>query len=207
VPAGIVMPRTAIGALTVPVLAILEQIGLYPGAVDYLRDAIEQLRRRRDELIRPGNQAAQLARRIGRTIPLVYGGGPAGTVAALRWKAQFNENAKVPSWANRMPELCHNEIAGWGQYGDVTRQVFTLLQLRHDHEHPQVVRRFDLIDDLIDEVVAARIDVTASGDGLLAQLFDLVLQGDFVSLHLAAQEGIDPGPIPALDYVKAGLQG
>jgi hypothetical protein len=32
-----------------------------------------------------------------------------------------------------------------------------------------------------------------------------VLQGDFVSLHLAADAGVDPGPIAALDYVKAGL--
>ena len=39
----------------------------------------------------------------------------------------------------------------------------------------------------------------------LAQLFDLVIQGDFVSLHLAADAGVDPGPIAALDYIKAGL--
>ena len=35
--------------------------------------------------------------------------------------------------------------------------------------------------------------------------FDLVLFGDFTSLHLAAQEGIDPGPVPILDDIKAAL--
>ena len=107
----------------------------------------------------------------------IYGGGPIGAVAAVRWKCQVNENAKAPAFANRLPELCHNEVAGWGQHGDVTRQVLTLVQLRHDFEHPQVGRRFELVDDLVDEVVGAIHDVQAEGDGPLAQLFDLVLHG------------------------------
>ncbi len=205
VPGDIVMPRTAIGALTVPLFVMLEEIGLLPGGRQFVVEAIEQLQRRRDELVRPGNAAEVLARRIGRTIPIVYGGGPIGAVAATRWKCQVNENAKAPAFANRVPELCHNEAAGWGQHGDVTRQVMTLVQLRHDFEHPQVGRRFDLVDDLLDEVVSAVHDVPASGDGPLAQLFDLVIMGDFVSLHLAAQAGVDPGPIAALDYIKSGL--
>jgi glucose/mannose-6-phosphate isomerase len=49
-------------------------------------------------------------------------------------------------------------------------------------------------------------EVWAEGEGALAQLLDLVLQGDFVSLHLAAQEGLDPGPVPILDEIKAELR-
>jgi glucose/mannose-6-phosphate isomerase len=205
VPGDILMPRSAIGALTVPLFVMLEEIGLLPGGRQFVVEAVEQLERRRDELVRPGNAAEVLARRIGRTIPLIYGGSPIGAVAATRWKCQVNENAKTPAFANRVPELCHNEAAGWGQHGDVTRQVITVVQLRHDFEHPQVGRRFDLVDDLIGEVVGAVHDVPASGDGPLAQLFDLVITGDFVSLHMAAQAGVDPGPIAALDYIKSGL--
>jgi glucose/mannose-6-phosphate isomerase len=139
-------------------------------------------------------------------MPVIYGGGGIGTAAAARWKAQCNENAKVPAWAASMPELCHNEICGWGQHGDITRQVFTLLQLRHDHEHPQITRRFELVSEIMREIVAGVEDVQAEGEGALAQLFDLVIQGDFVSLHLAANEGIDPGPIPVLDSLKQALQ-
>jgi glucose/mannose-6-phosphate isomerase len=205
VPPDIVMPRTAIGALSVPLLVMLEEIGLFPGARQAVGEAVEQLRRRRDELVEPGAAAEVLARRIGRTIPLIYGGGPIGAVAAYRWKGEVNENAKAPAFANRLPELCHNEAAGWGQHGDVTRQVMTLVQLRHDYEHPQIGRRFELVDDLVDEVVGSVHEVRAEGDGPLAQLFDLVITGDFMSLHLAAQAGVDPGPVPALDYIKSGL--
>jgi glucose/mannose-6-phosphate isomerase len=126
-------------------------------------------------------------------------------VAATRWKTQFNENVKVPAFANVMPELCHNEICGWGQNGDVTRQVFRVVNLRHEFEHPQVGRRFELVSAIIDEVVGGIDEVVAEGDGPLAQLLDLVMFGDFVSLHRAAQEGLDPGPVPVLEELKAAL--
>ncbi len=149
--------------------------------------------------------AEDLARRIGRTIPLVHGAEALGAAAAFRWKAQINENAKTPAFFAVYPELCHNEVAGWGQHGDITRQVITLVNLRHDAEHPQVARRFELVADVLREVMADILEVRAAGEGDLAQLFDLALIGDFVSLHLAAREEIDPGPIPVLDDIKRRL--
>jgi hypothetical protein len=111
----------------------------------------------------------------------------------------------APAFAAANPELCHNEVCGWGQHGDMTRQVFTLVELRHDEEHPQESRRFDLVRDIMAEVVHDVIEVRAEGDGPLAQLFDLTLVGDFVSLHMAAQEGLDPGPVPVLEDLKRAL--
>lgn len=203
---AIPMPRAGIGAVTVPLLVVLERLGLASGVEDTVEAAVRQLRRRRDELA-PGvdDSASRLARRIGRTIPLVYGGGPLGEVAAWRWKGQFNENCKVPSWCNRIPELTHNELCGWAQHGDVTRQVFTLLFLRHDHEPGNVDRRFEFVAESCDEVVAGIETVTAEGDSAMAQLFDLVLQGDLVSLRMSFNEGVDPGPIDILDQLKSSL--
>ena len=85
--------------------------------------------------------------------------------------------------------------------------MLTLIELRHGFETPDVARRFALMDDQMLEVVSDICTVEAEGDGPLAQLFDLVLVGDVTSLHLAADAGVDPGPIPALDAMKAGLQG
>ncbi|MGH9139481.1 MAG: bifunctional phosphoglucose/phosphomannose isomerase [Acidimicrobiales bacterium] len=204
-PHDIPMPRAAIGAVSVPPLIVLEQIGLFPGASGWIDEAVAQLSRRRAELAKDDNAARAVARSIGRTLPLIYGGGELGLVAAARWKNQVNENAKVAAFAHVIPELTHNEVCGWGQHGDVTRQVFTLVLLRHDHEHPQVGRRFELVRELVEEVVAGVEEVRAEGEGALAQLFDLVLFGDVVSLHLAFQEGVDPGPVPVLDDIKRRL--
>ncbi len=205
VPADIPQPRAALGALAVPPLVLLEEIGLFPGAVQWVDQAVDQLRRRRDELVRPGNPAEEVAHIIGRSIPLVYSSGALGAAAALRWKAQVNENAKCPAFFNVYPELCHNEVAGWGQHGDATRQLMTLVNLRHDAEHPQVSRRVDLVSEVLLEVVADVTEVRAAGEGDLAQLLDLALIGDFVSLHLAGNEGVDPGPVPILAEIKLDL--
>ena len=206
VPDDIPQPRAGLGAMAIPPLVVLEDIGLFPGASQWVALAVDQLTRRRDRLVRGGSVAEEIAARIGRTIPLVPGAQSLGATAALRWKAQVNENAKAPAFAAVYPELCHNEIAGWGQHGDVTRQIMTLVNLRHDAEHPQVVRRFDLVAEVLQEVVADIVEVRAEGEGDLAQLLDLVMIGDFVSLHLAAREGIDPGPVPVLEQLKQRLQ-
>jgi glucose/mannose-6-phosphate isomerase len=205
VPAGIPQPRAALGALSVPLLLIVERLGLMPGMRDLVVAAAGDLARSRDLLVRPGSVAEQLARRLGRTIPLVHGApGPSG-VAAMRWKTQVNENAKSPAFFALQPELCHNEVAGWGALGDVTRQVLTLVTLRSGHEHPQVSRRFELVKELATEVVANVLEVRTDAGSDVGALFDLVLLGDFVSLHLAANEGVDPGPVPVLAELKERL--
>ena len=96
-------------------------------------------------------------------------------------------------------------MQGWGQHGDVTRQVLTLVNLRHEFEHPQIARRFEVTQPLLEEVVAGVAEVWAEGEGQLAQLLDLAIVGTFVSLELAAQEGIDPGPMDTLDQIKRAV--
>jgi glucose/mannose-6-phosphate isomerase len=204
-PDGIPYPRAALGAMAIPTLMVLEQTGLFPGASGWINLAVEQLKIRRDELCKEDNGARELARHIGRTMPIIYGGGGLGAAASLRWKNEMNENPKVPAFIHTVPELTHNEIAGWGQHGDVTRQVFSLVLLRHDHEHPQIMRRFDLIRQWTEEAVNRIEEVHAAGDGPLAQVLDLMFYGSMVSLHMAAQEGVDPGPITVLEEIKAAL--
>jgi glucose/mannose-6-phosphate isomerase len=205
VPGGIPQPRAAFGALSVPPVVVLERLGVLEGMEPLLREAARVAAESRDGLVRPDSTARELAKRIGRTIPLVHGTpGPTG-VAAMRWKTQVNENAKSPAFFSLQPELCHNEVAGWGQHGDVTRQAVTTVVLRYPGEHPRVARRIQLVEQLMTEVVANVLDVKTDAVSDVAALFDLVLLGDFVSLHLAAAEGVDPGPIPVLGDLKQRL--
>jgi len=206
IPPGIPMPRAGIGAVSIAPLVVLERMGLLAGISAEIEATADHLDRRAEKLDAPDSEAAQLARRIGRTMPIIYGGGLLGEVAAMRWKGQFNENTKVPAFENRIPELTHNEICGWGQHGDVTRQIFSMILLRHDYEHPQTRRRFKLVEEICQEIVSDVHTVVAEGTTRLSQLFDLVLFGDYVSLELAVQTGVDPGPVPILDFIKASLR-
>ena len=111
-------------------------------------------------------------------------------------------NAKAPAFWAALPDLGHNEVAGWGQDGDVTRQVFTLISLRLSDESPAIGRAFAVVAEQLDEVVADMVEVRAVGEGPLAEFFFLVLVGDLVSLLMAGREGIDPGPVPAVDALS-----
>lgn len=209
VPAEIPQPRAAIGAMAMPPLVVLEELGLFRGGSYWMSAAVDQLKRRRDELAVAGDAsaAADVARRIGRTIPVVHGGGAVGATAAGRWRTQVNENAKRPAFSAAQPELCHNEVCGWGGLAELTRRDLTVVSLRHDGEHPQVDRRFELVEGLLKAQVADTVEVRAQGDGDLAQLLDLVLFGDYVSLWLAALDGVDPGPVEVLVDLKRQLAG
>jgi glucose/mannose-6-phosphate isomerase len=203
------LPRAAVGALLAPLFVALERIGLLPEAGEWLDQARTQLAGRRGKcrpsVAAPNNPAREIARKIGTTIPIFYGGGALGAVAAQRWKCDVNENAKAPSFWNTYPEIDHNEICGWGQHGDVTRQIFTLVELRHDFEHEQLDKRFSLTRALIEETLAQVLEVRAEGDGRLAQLLDLMYVGDWASCYLALDHDVDPGPIDTIFQLKEAL--
>ena len=182
------------------------RMGLLPGASAQIDAAVRPARRPARSARRPATAGRRrLARRIGRTIPLVYGGGALGPGGGAAVEVPGQREPQVAGLRVGQPELCHNELTGWGQLGDVTRQLFTLVDLRHDFEHPQVARRFALVDEIMDEVVAG--DRHGAGRGRRAAGpavrpgADRRLRGP----HLAAQEGIDPGPIPVLEELKAAL--
>lgn len=195
--------RARIGALAVPTLRALESMDLFPGARDWIAAAVAQLRVRRDELAAPDSLAIGLARDLAGTLPLVYGGGAVGGVAAGRWKAQLNQSAKVPCFTAELPDVIHGEIAGWGQHGDITRQVLSLVLLRHDDEPPELDDQFALVDRWTDEVVTGIHTVRAAGEGALAQILDLGFIADVVALELADRAGIDPGPTPTIPMSPA----
>lgn len=195
-------PRTELVPLAIPPLLLLEDLGLFPGAREWVVRAAAQLVRRREEIAAGRDPAAAIARTVGRTFPVVHAAGPLGLVAARRWTHQFNLSAKIPAFASALPDLCHNQIAGWGQHGDVTRQVFTRIDLRHDHEHPDDAGRFEQVGEMTLEVVADVARLDAEGEGALAQLLDLIFVGDLCAVDLAVDAGVDPGPVPAVEALR-----
>jgi glucose/mannose-6-phosphate isomerase len=198
-PAG----RAPLGPAIVALLVALFGSGLLPDPAPPVAAAAAALARRRDALVAPGGAAEELARRIGRTMPLVYGSDGVTAVAARWWKARVNLNAKAPAFAAELPGLAHDELAGWGQGGDVTRQVMTLVLLRHAAESQRTTALFGAVRAATEEIMADVLEVAAEGEDELSRFFDLALLGEMVSLHLAGREGVDPGPAPAVDEAQA----
>ncbi len=195
--------RAALGAAMVPLLVALGEAGLLPDPAPSVGAAATALEARRDAYLAAGGAPEALARRIGRTIPLVYGADGVAAVAARWWKAQVNLNAKAPAFAAALPAAADDELAGWGQGGDVTRQAMSLVLLRHRGEDPRTAALFEAVRAATDEVMADVVEVAGEGVDDLCRFLDLSLMGQLVSLHLAGREGVDPGPVPAVDEARA----
>ncbi|MCK4593438.1 hypothetical protein KAU45_02970, partial [bacterium] len=106
-------PRSAFGFLLGTSLRVVERLAgvkLWEPA-----ETIEALKMLCSELCGEGYASINALVRPLKNRPLViYGTDPLTAAAAIRFKQQLNENAKVFAWANTLPELAHNEIEGAG---------------------------------------------------------------------------------------------
>jgi glucose/mannose-6-phosphate isomerase len=202
--AGGYQPRAAVAYLTVAVLEVAALAGVGPrmnSDIDVAADHLEELVIEWGPEAADDTEAKALARSLYGTVPIVAGAGLT-TAIAYRWKTQLNENAKVPSYSQELPEMDHNEIEGWNS-GDLGR--FSAVFLDDDDTHPRVKERMDLTSRLIKPGAAGVYRVNSRGQTPVERVFSLVLLGDLVSLYLAVLRGVDPEPVELLSALKAEL--
>ena len=208
VPADL-QPRAAIGFLSTPIGVALEVAGLASGFDEQVAEAIEVIAELGAELVPEvaddDNEAKTIARRLLNCLPVVYGAGVTAP-AARRWKGQLNENAKTPAFFNELPELDHNELAGWATNPGVAGRVVLVL-LDDPVGDERLRRRLALTAASVQPRVAGVARVVARGVLPLARLVLSAYVGDFASLYLALLYGVDPGPVEVLEDLKARLSG
>jgi glucose/mannose-6-phosphate isomerase len=207
VPGGF-QPRAALGHLGFACLGALEAMGLLPNLEGDVAEAIEGaeavLSDSAPEVPSADNPAKRLASLIGDRTPVVWGGDGIGSVAAMRWKTQLNENAKIPAWWSSMSELDHNELVGWSANHGERSIVFAL---RHEGEDAELPPRFPLSLEVARASGALVEQVSATGTSPLAQLISLIALGDVTSVYAALARGVDPTPVEVIERLKAALAG
>jgi glucose/mannose-6-phosphate isomerase len=203
--AGGFQPRAAVAYMTVAVLQIAALCGVGPGMnseLDVAADHLEELVNEWGPEGAPDGLAKSLARQLHGTVPVIAGAGLT-TPIAYRWKTQFNENAKIPAYAQELPELDHNEVVGWAAAPEHGR--FSAVFLDDCDTHPRVKARIDLTAQLIAPGAAGVHRVESRGQTTAERVFSLVLLGDLVSVYLAALRGVDPEKVEVLDRLKSEL--
>ena len=198
IPAGF-QPRAAVGYM----FAIACEVAALVGATDHARVEIDAAA---DHLAAAASGqavgAAEIADELAGTIPLIYGCDLTVPVA-YRWKTQVNENAKQHAFWHQLPELDHNELAGWDSSDGPGR--FSAVLLEDRDQHPRARERAELTAELIAATGAPVVRVETEGETRTERLLWAVMLGDLVSLHLAARRGVDPTPIEAIDRLKREL--
>ena len=198
-------PRAAVAYMIVAALEVAALCGAGPRLtpeIDVAASHTEQLVAEWGPDAPEDSLAKELARGLHGTIPVIAGA-RLTTPIAYRWKTQINENAKQPCFWHELPELDHNEIAGWEGARDSGR--FSAVFLDDSDAHPRVKERMELTERLIADNAVSSFRLETRGETAIERVISLVLLGDLVSIYLAALRGVDPGPVRLIDDLKAAL--
>jgi glucose/mannose-6-phosphate isomerase len=205
---GGLQPRAAVAYMIVAALEVAALCGAgqrLTSEIDVAASHSEQLVTEWGPDAPEDSLAKELARGLHGTIPVVAGAGLT-TPIAYRWKTQINENAKQPCFWHELPELDHNEIAGWEGARELNPPArFSAVFLDDSDAHPRVKERMDLTERLIADNAVASFRLETRGETAIERVISLVLLGDLVSIYLAALRGVDPGPVRLIDELKAAL--
>jgi glucose/mannose-6-phosphate isomerase len=199
------MPRAALWSLVVPVCSAAEAAGVLPPLTDQICAAADTLDEEAaalgSKVPTSENPAKQAARRLLDRLPVVWGSGQLGAVAATRFRTQCNENAKITVVSGPLPEVNHNDVMGLEGGLGPDRELVLLRD--EPGEHDRDPRRVTAVLKAVD---APDPILRTAGQGPdLARLARLTAFADFTSTYLGIARGVDPTPIRTLDEVKAAL--
>lgn len=191
--------RGSLGYLIGYLAAIFEDMDICKGKTE-LSGMLDALKDFRDGLVTNEDESAlNIAKIIGDRIPAIYGLMNMHS-AAVRWKTQINENAKMMSFCGTLPEFNHNEIIGWT--GDDGARNFVPVVL-YDENASDTMRV--VTDTTIDMFRERGLDVVRypiSGRNNMEKNLKCIMLGDIVSLYLAYFRGADPCSASTSERVK-----
>jgi len=207
------VPRAALPHLLISTAYILWRSGLIKSIQKEIKLASRQLIKIRREIRAENplqnNRAKQFAIDLLGKFPVIYSSARVSGVAR-RMKNQFNENSKVPSKFELLPEAIHNEIEGWKRL-DVAEGVsvpFSIAFVRDAEETRSERIRFEEMKKLLNEAGVSEVkQIPLEGETNLGRLLSGVYFGDFVSFYLAVARGFDPTPIKSIEKLKKRIDG
>lgn len=198
-------PRGALAYSSMAMWAVLRDLKLVPDARQEIFNAATVLEevalRYAPACPLERNLAKQTAYKLHGSFPVIYAAADATSVAAVRWRGQLAENAKMLSAHHLLPEMNHNEIAGYQFPENVLKSVVVLF-LRDPGEDGPMSRRMEVTSELLQTRVKSVVHLHGVGETLTARLLSLIFLGDCVSFYTAVLNGVDPYPVEMIDTLK-----
>ena len=200
-------PRAAFPSNFVPLVGILQNLGLLADKSADLHEAVDILNNLSRDFMetRPlaSNPAKQLATKLRGHIAVIYGAEMLSEVAQ-RWKGEFNENSKTWAFFENFPELNHNAVVGY-EFPPEAKERILVLMLRSSSLRPRNLLRYEVTAKLLAKAGITYEFVEAIGKSTLAQMMSLVLLGDYASFYLSMLNEVDPTSTDAINFVKQYL--
>ena len=201
VPEGSTSQRAQLGYMMISLLYALYHTNLIGAAfIKETENSIEYLDRGEKAI---QAEAELIAKKLRGKLPMIYCDERLKAMAT-RFQNQLNENAKQMAHVNTFPEMNHNEIVGW-RFPENILQQSQVVYLYSDHDHERVEKRMEICREIFEKRSNPIIDIVAEGASLLEQYYYLIHLTDWISYFLAKENGVDPDPEEAIDFVKGEL--
>ena len=199
-------PRASLGFGLGALAAALDRLGLLPDGEAGLREAADLLESRNaqrgPDAPAVGHPVRGVAAMLAGRTAVIHTTSPETHAVGRRWRGQIQENGKQAALCSEYPELDHNEIEGWREGGEDGR---ALIVIRGADEHPRTSRRVEVTTSLLAGVLPAALEIRPAGTSPLARILDLVQYGDYLSVFLAMETGVDPVPVARIQELKHRL--
>ncbi len=206
IPGGL-QPRAALAFSFVPMIKLLEQIGLLNTQIDsWLSMTIESLSKHRQlhSLDSSENPIFELANQLYDKIPIIYSDSSTMGVAALRLKGQICENSKMLCYYNELPELNHNEIVGWENNSNLFGHLF-ILWLSDNSDNQRVKFRQQITQNILNEKRVDQFVIEMTESSFQARFLNMINYGDWLSYWCAIAHNTDPSPVKNIARLKKEL--
>ncbi|MCK9280338.1 MAG: bifunctional phosphoglucose/phosphomannose isomerase [Melioribacteraceae bacterium] len=197
-------PRYAFGVNFFTLLNIINKLNLstvYSKNVELAAKLIKELGVKYSE---EDNYPLAIAEKVAGHIPIIYSVSDNTSSLGMRFKSQFNENAKLHSFQHYFPEMNHNEIIGWETYN--TKQLNAIVIFLKDITyHEQIKKRFTIVKELLEKAGTEVIEIQSNQESYFLRLIELVYLTDWITYYTAIVRGSDPSEIDFINYLKDHL--
>jgi glucose/mannose-6-phosphate isomerase len=200
-PSGSDSPRAMLPYILIALLYVLYHTNLIGAAfIKETENAIEFLDRGEKGI---QSEAELIAKKLKGKLPVIYCDNRLYAMA-LRFQQQLNENAKQMAHVNTFPEMNHNELAGW-RFPETLMPLLQPVYLYSDHDHERVEKRMEICREIFEKKSNPIIDIIGEGASLLEQYFYLIHLTDWISCHLARENGVEPDPVEPIVHLKSEM--
>lgn len=145
-------------------------------------------------------EAMDVTQKLVGKIPVIYAADGFGGVAT-RFRQQINENSKMLCWHNVIPEMNHNELVGWRTKDDDLAVVL----FRNESDFKNIQARMDINKRTFAEYTDTTVEIWSKGSSDLQRALYLVYIGDWISLYLGEENGVDITEVKVIDHLKGEL--
>ena len=173
-------PAVGLGVLIVPVLVLLERLGVATGVNRVISNVAAQFQARHDSLDNETDAIDALVEALRGRIAIVTGAGTVGKNAARRWVMELDRVGKTPAVRRSLPTNAADVTTSL-RLADHANNGVVVIVLRHDYEPEGLDGGVALLDSSFGEVHT----FYARGNDPLSQILDLLLLAAAVSSRLA----------------------